>query len=53
MKNGFMNVLSILLCGRLVWNVEENDFGFEFGVARMLIVTCQSGCHSGADSNMC
>ena len=48
-----MNVLLVLLCGRLAWNMEENDFGFEFGVAWMLIVTCQSGCCPGAGGNMC
>ena len=53
MKKGIMDVLSVLLCGRLVWNVEEDDFGFEFGVARMPTVTCQSRCRSGASGNMC
>ena len=48
-----MNVLSVLLCGRLVWNVEKNDFGFEFVVAQMPIVTCQSACRLGAGGNMC
>ena len=53
MKKGFMNVLLILLCGRLVWNVKEDDFRFEFGVVQMSIVTWQSGCCSGADGNVC